>query len=109
MQQLSVYEKNLLFLNYGTDPTPIPKEHSFLKKYFKTKTQKQFLNYYYVFRDKTFFQEHTGYKATTSFLHKMAGKFDWLMQEYLEAKKNLDLDKLSRIQGKKINIIKKLR
>ena len=98
-----------MFLNYGTDPTSIPKEHSFLKNYFETKIQKQFLNYYYLFRDKTYFQEHTGYKLTNSFLHKMASKFEWIMKEFSDAKKNLDFEKLSKIQSGRLPVIKRIR
>jgi hypothetical protein len=108
MQKPSYYEMNLLFLGLGSDPVVIPKEHSFLKKYFKTKIQRKFLNYYYVFRDWHGFRDHVGVRCDFSFVFKMATKFEWIMAEYISAKKDMDFDKLSKIQRRRLKLLKKM-
>lgn len=107
MKKLSYYELNLKFVALGTDPKVIPKEHSFLKKYFKTKIQRQFLFYYYYFQDWKQFTDHTGVRADRSFLNKLTNKFEWIMGEYTVAKKNLDLKKIGDIQMKRLRLLKK--
>lgn len=104
---MDVYQKNLKFINYGSENNNVPKEHSFLNKYFKTKVQRTFLKYFYIFRDKKNFVHHTGFVATPSFVTKMAGKFVYLLQEFDSAKKNLDLEKLGLIQKGKFKVLKK--
>lgn len=109
MDKISIYEANLRFVAYGSHPFVLPREHSFLKKYFKTKIQKVFLQYYYTFGDNKLFTEHTGYVATKSFLFKMTKKLEWLISEYNVAKKEMDMKKLARLQSKKITVLKKYR
>lgn len=109
MVKLSIYEANLRFLGYGSHPFVLPKEHSFLKKYYKTRIQKAFLQYYYTFGNHNLFTEHTGWIANKSFLWKMANKFEWLMSEYNTAKQNMDMKKLAKLQSKKVMILKKYR
>ena len=104
---MTEFERNLKFLSYGSTPVHIPKELGFLNRYFKTKVQRAFLKYYYVFRDKKFFIEHTGIVATSSFLIKLAGKFEYLLQEYENAKKDLNLEKLAAMQSGKFKVLKK--
>jgi hypothetical protein len=86
----------------------IPKDYSFFKKYFKTKIQRAFLNYYFHFRDNKNFQDHTGYKINHSFLSKLTSKFEWLLGEYATARKNLDFQKIGLIQRRRLKLIKKL-
>jgi len=104
----SFYEMNLSFISLGSEPVSIPKDHSFLKKYFKTKIQRQFLNYYYVFRDRSCFQEHVGVKCDSSFVYKMSLKFEWIMSEYTTAKRTLDFEKLGLIQRRRLKLLKKM-
>jgi hypothetical protein len=108
MASIGYYEMNLAFLSLGSEPVSIPKEHAFLKKYFKTKIQRQFLNYYYVIRDKTCFQEHTGIRCNISFVHKMAAKFDWIMSEFTKAKRTLDFQKIGLIQRRRLKLLKNM-
>jgi hypothetical protein len=104
---MTFYEKNLKFLSYGSDPIIIPKEMSFLNKYFKTKVQRTFLKYYFVFKDKSNFCDHTGFTATTSFICKMTGKYHYLVNEFENARKNMDLEKIGKIQMAKFKVLKK--
>jgi hypothetical protein len=107
MQKLSIYEMNLKFLVLGSEPKVIPKDHSFLKKYFKTKVQRQFLYYYYYFHDWKNFTNHTGIRADRSFLNKLCNKFEWILGEYTKARKNLDLKRMGAIQMRQIRLLKK--
>lgn len=107
MPKISYFEKNLNFLALGDGLPSIPREHSFLKKYFKTKIQHCFLQYYYFVGCKDNFSDHTGYKCDKSFIHKMVGKYDWLMNTFDLAKKNFDLETIGKLQMKKIKLLKK--
>lgn len=107
MGKISIYEANLKFIALGSEPVSVAKEHLFMKKYFKTKQQKAFFNYYYIFRDKTNFTNHTGIVITAPTLCKLAGKFEWLLTEYNNAKSEMDLDRLGKLQKRRINLLKK--
>jgi hypothetical protein len=107
MQNISYFDKNLNFLALGDGMPSIPREHSFLKKYFKTKIQNTFLHYYYFVGCKDNFSDHTGCKCDKSFVHKMIGKFEWLLHTFDSAKKNFDLETLGKLQMKKIKLLKK--
>jgi len=107
MEQLSITELNLRFINLGSEPTVIPKEFNFLRKYFKTKLQREFLDYYFVFRSADNFISHTGHRVGAPSLSKLSRKFDWLMHEYYEAKSNLDLDHLSKLKRRRVKLLKK--
>jgi hypothetical protein len=107
MPKISYFEKNLNFLALGDGLPSIPREHSFLKKYFKTKIQHCFLQYYYFVGCKDNFSDHTGYKCDKSFIHKMVGKYEWLMNTFDLAKKNFDLETIGKLQMKKIKLLKK--
>lgn len=104
---MTFYERNLKFLAYGSEPVHIPKEFSFLNKYFKTKVQKAFLRYYLVFKNRSHFCEHTGFPATASFICKMVGKYHYLMIEFEAARKNMDFEKVSKMQNGKFKVLKK--
>lgn len=108
MNKPTYYEMNLHFLSLGSVPVVIPKDHSFLKKYFKTKIQRQFLHYYYVFRDKKCFQEHTGIRCDMSFVYKMALKFEWIMNQYSTAKRTLNFELLGIIQRRRLKLLKNM-
>ncbi len=107
METLSITEKNLKFLSLGSEPISIPKEFHFMRKYFKTKDQQAFFNYYFVFRDERNFVNHTGVKITPPSACKLKGKFEWLMQEYLTAKNNMDLDRLAKLKKRRIKLLKR--
>jgi len=104
---MNLFDKNLAWMNGTYEKNQIPKEHSFLKKYFKTKVQKVFLNYFYCMRDYRNFVDHTGVFATVSFLQRLAHKFEYLMNEYVSAKSNMDLDRINNLAQKKFRIPKK--
>jgi hypothetical protein len=107
MYKLSYFDKNLNFLALGDGLPSIPREHVFLKKYFKTKIQNAFLHYYYFVGCKDNFSDHMGYLCDKSFIVKMVGKYEWLLNTFDNAKKNFDLETLGKLQMKKIKLLKK--
>jgi hypothetical protein len=107
MEHLSITDQNLRFINLGSEPTVIPKEFQFLRKYFKTKLQKVFLDYYFVFRSAGNFEAHTGHRIGAPSVSKLSRKFDWLMGEYYQAKSNMDLDLLSKLKRRRVKLLKK--
>ncbi len=104
---MTVFEKNLKFMSLGSEIFTLPKEHSFLYKYFKTKVQRAFLKYYYVFKERNNFTDHTGHIATPSFLSKLAGKFHYLLQEYDKSKKEFNTERLALMQRGKFKVLRK--
>jgi len=109
MVPLSITEQNLKFLSLGSEPVSIPKEYQFLRRYFKTKAQRDFFDYYFVFRSTANFVAHTGLRIGASCISKLKNKFEWLWKEYHEAKSNLDLDTLSKLKRRRIKLLKRFR
>ena len=101
---MNFFQKNLDWINKKYEKTDIPKEHLFLKKYYKTKIQKIFLKYYYCMREYKNFTDHTGFSASLSFLQRLANKFEFLICEYKNAKLEMDLDKISLLSERKLKI-----
>ena len=107
MEHLSITDQNLRFINLGSEPTVIPKEFQFLRKYFKTKNQRIFLDYYFVFGSTKNFVNHTGLRLGAPCISKCKNKFDWLMKEYQKAKSTMDLDLMSKLKRRRINLLKR--
>lgn len=107
VDKLSIFDQNCVFIGAQYVDFELPKDLMFLKKYFKTKIQHCFLQYYYFVGCKDNFSDHTGYKCDKSFIHKMVGKYDWLMNTFDLAKKNFDLETIGKLQMKKIKLLKK--
>jgi hypothetical protein len=107
MQKLTITEQNLKFISLGSDPISTPKEFHFMRKYFKTKLQRSFFDYYSIFRSTENFTAHTGIKIGVPSLSKLSRKFEWLLEEYYTAKKEMNLDKLSKLKRRRVNLLKK--
>lgn len=99
-------EYNLLWLNNEFFTKKPLKEHAFLYKYFKKKIQKLAMEYFYVMGEENiyYFQDHTGHKASPSFLYKQYFKFKSLISIYNKAKKDLDFNTLRNLDQGKIKI-----
>jgi hypothetical protein len=104
---MNYFERNLYFINQGYHKFDLPKEHVWIKRYFKTKLQSVFLKYFYTTRTAKHFVEHTGYYTTIPNLSKLSNKFYFLMEMFTEAKKNMDLDLLTKITTKKVRMPKR--
>ena len=107
MESLSITELNLKFLNLGSEQVVIPKEFQFLRKYFKTKNQKAFLDYYFTFGTAKNFVNHTGLKLGAPCISKCQNKFIWLMEEYKKAKSTMDFDLISKLKRRRIKLLKR--
>lgn len=104
---METFEKyNLLWLNSDFLKIKPAKEHFFLYKYFKKKIQKLAMEYFYVMGEENvyYFQDHTGYKVSASFLCKQYFKFKSLIGIYNKAKIDFDFDTLRNLDQGKIKI-----
>jgi hypothetical protein len=79
----------------------IPKDKAFLKKYFKSESQRAFLKYYLVFGDYSCFTAHTGQAANHSYLFKQEVKLKHLLEVHKQAKSNMDFDLVWKIESGK--------
>ena len=99
-------EYNLLWVNSDFINKKPAKEHAFLYKYFRKKIQKIAMEYFYVMGEDNiyYFQDHTGYKVSPSFLYKQYFKFKSLISIYNKAKESFDFDTLRNLDQGKIKI-----
>lgn len=99
-------EYNLLWLNSDFLSRKPAKEHAFLYKYFTNKIQKLAMEYFYIMGEDNiyYFQDHTGYRVSASFLCKQYHKFKNLLSIYKNAKINLDFDVLRDLDQGRIKI-----
>ena len=82
----------------------LPPEKQFLKKYFKTKPQRIFLNYYDFFKDKHNFIDHTGIFISKTLIYELENRYNKLCEEYNNSKKNFDLKKVAEIESGKYKL-----
>ncbi len=108
VDKLSIFDQNCVFIGAQYVDFELPKDLMFLKKYFKTKIQKQFLNYYLCMTSYAKFPEHVGVEASRAFCFKMAKKCDYLLDAIKKAKENMDLDAIALLHSKKYPLPKNL-
>lgn len=92
---------DLLFISGDFFDMNIPKDKKYLKKYFRTSIEKQFLRYYIVFNTRHRFVEHTGIFVKLRWLQVLEKRFKYLTNEHLKSKMEFDLDKLELIESGK--------
>lgn len=92
---------DLLFISGNFFDINIPKDKKYLKKYFRTSIEKQFLRYYIVFNTRQRFLEHTGCFVKKRWLQVLEKRFKDLTIEHQNAKLNFDLEKLELIESGK--------
>lgn len=97
-------EKELYLIWGNFEEDKLPPEKQFLKKYFKNKPHRIFLNYYDFFKDKVNFIDHTGIYFCKSLLYNLENKYNKLLEEYNKAKESFDLTKVSQIESGKFKI-----
>lgn len=93
------FEKELWFISGRFFDLNLPKDKLYLFKYFDTQIQRQFVRYYYLFGNTTKFSQHTGYKSTERWLRMLKNKYNFLERSREEARKDLDLEKVSEIES----------
>jgi delta-aminolevulinic acid dehydratase/porphobilinogen synthase len=79
----------------------IPHNKLWLKKYFRSYVQINFLSYMLVFDSAYYFCRHTGVKCSLRYIKKMKSKYKFLLKSHEEAKKNFNLDLLVIIENGK--------
>lgn len=87
----------------------IPKEKSYLLKYFKTEMQRMFLKYYMVFGNCRNFVDHTGYYCSNGVLYKLEQRYQKLIKIYEEAKWSFTeegMELIQTIESGKFNLTK---
>lgn len=95
-------EMYLICGNFEEDK--LPPEKQFLKKYFKNKPHRIFLNYYDLFKEKNNFIDHTGIYFCKTLIYDLEDKYNKLCKEYNIAKKNFDLKKVAEIESGKFKV-----
>jgi hypothetical protein len=76
----------------------IPKEKSWMMRYFKTRTKRMFLKYFVRFGSTARFCEHSGEVCTVRYIKKMKKQFLVLDARHEKAKNDLDFDLLAKIE-----------
>jgi hypothetical protein len=82
----------------------LPKNKSFLSKYFVLKIQRKFLKYYLTFRCIDRFVEHTGLYCSSKWLAKLRTKLETLEAKHQEAKEKMDFSMIVEIETGKYKI-----
>lgn len=79
----------------------LPSDRRFLEKYFTTDIQGVFFRYIYVFDDYVNFIDHTGFFVTKRYMQRLYKEFNELIESYIKAKKDFDLDMIVKIEDGK--------
>lgn len=82
----------------------IPKEKKFLFNYFKNPIQDAFIRYLIFFENYDNFRDHTGYMCQDRWLKQLFSKYNKLIYLYNTFKKEMNLEKLSKLDSGKIKI-----
>lgn len=96
-----VSKKDLIFLSGNFDDVEFPKEKKYLFKYFKKEIQQKFIKYFFAFNDFENFVDHTGLYCQKRWLKILHDKLLKLESLHKEAKANIDLEKLLKIESGK--------
>jgi len=92
-----VTERDLMFLS-DISKLQVPKERSWMSKYFKTKTKRMFLKYFLTFGCDTRFRQHSGEACTKRYLKKMKMQFLKIEASHATARKDLDFEMVAKIE-----------
>lgn len=76
----------------------IPKEQTYLLKYFKTDLQQAFLRYYLLFGNVKNFIDHTGYYCSERMLFRLQNKYKKLIEAHTVAKSEFTEKSLEMLQ-----------
>lgn len=76
----------------------LPKSKKWLFKYFKSNRAKAFVHYYLTFGNFTNFVDRTGWYFTERNMLKSVKKLKKLLEAHHEAKSNIDLETLAKIE-----------
>lgn len=99
-----VSKRDLLFLAGNFDEIDLPKEKNYLFKYFRKEIQQKFIRYFFAFNSFDNFVDHTGFYCQTRWLKILHNKLISLESLHREAKSNVDLETLLKIESGKYKI-----
>lgn len=99
-----VSKKDLIFLSGNFDDLEVPKEKNYLFKYFRKEIQQKFVRYFFAFNGFDNFVDHTGLYCQKRWLKILHDKLFKLESLHKEAKKNIDLEALLKIESGKYKI-----
>lgn len=92
-----VTERDLVFSS-DFMRSPVPKEKSWMAKYFKTKTKRMFLKYFMAFGSTARFTRHCGQVCTKRYVKKMKMQFLKISEKHRRAKEDLDFEMVAKIE-----------
>lgn len=95
------YADDLNLISRKFESFDIPKEKRYLLKYFDTEIQEAFLRYFLVFGTYESFVDHTGLLCQVRYRRTLVNKFYLLEKLHKEAKNNMDMTTLARIEAGK--------
>jgi len=96
-------QRDLIFL--AGDFSFVPKGKRYLLKYFKTKIQRAFLSYFFIFGEYTNFVDHTGFYCQKRYMKMLHERLLSIEVAHKIAKQNVDLSNLALIESGKIRKI----
>lgn len=91
--------RDFLFLSGEFFEIDIPKDKLWLKRYFHTPVQFQFLQYYLTFNDTKYFKEYTGIDVEMKYIRRLESKYLKLLKMRDDAKSNFDIELLWKIES----------
>ena len=97
-------DNELAFISGKYLEEDLPKEQSYLLKYFRSETQVAFLKYYLMFEGYVRFVEHTGYSASWKWMELLKQKLQVLQAAHKKAKDEMDLETLATIETGKYKL-----
>ena len=77
---------------------PLPKEKTWLLKYFRREREQQFVKYFLIFNNYWHFVDQTGYYFCIKNLNLLVKKLKNLMAAHAKAKSDMDLELLAKIE-----------
>ena len=92
------HTNDLAFISGEFQIIEFPKDKRYLLKYYKTPLQKAFLRYIFVFGDYKNFVDHTGQWCRHKWMKELFDRISFLQEIHKEAKKNIDLKTLAKIE-----------
>lgn len=95
---MDLSNRDLMFVSGNFIDMPIDNHKYWMKKYFKTKLQYQFLKYFYTFRSIVNFVNHTGLVCTILYLKKLRKKYLLLENMHNNFKSIGDFESISSLE-----------
>lgn len=96
---MNLNNNDLIWFHGDFETDSLPPEREFLKKYFKKKDKKIFLNYMNYFDNAENFVDHTGVFFSKSIISRLQKKYHYLIENYKNAKKSFDIKTVADLES----------